>query len=237
MNSATRLERPRPTVAVVDDQRHDRLGHAQDLRDDAQQRFGEVLELRCFAELGDAFRTRDIDCVLLDLFLTGIGVAPPDWTAVRALTSQGVPVVVMSSSAADADRADAVLQGGAHDYFVKTGTPDLLCDMVAKAIALPAGERRPSPKVSAAIERVVVERHWEDVLTRRQREVLNHMALGLTNQEIGSQLRIRPETVKDHVQDILERLQARNRAQAVSIGHEIGLIRILGGARRRRWIP
>lgn len=58
----------------------------------------------------------------------------------------------------------------------------------------------------------------------REREVLMLVALGLSNHEIGSRLDITVETVKTHVQHILRRLGARNRAHAVFLACDRGLL-------------
>jgi len=57
----------------------------------------------------------------------------------------------------------------------------------------------------------------EDVLgslSAREREVLRHLAAGLTDREIGGQLGISPRTVETHVGSILHKLNVRNRAEA-----------------------
>jgi DNA-binding NarL/FixJ family response regulator len=64
-----------------------------------------------------------------------------------------------------------------------------------------------------------------DPLSERQLEVLSLIAEGLSNQEICSQLDVTVETTKTHVGQILERLGARSRAHAVSIGHQHGLLK------------
>ncbi len=62
------------------------------------------------------------------------------------------------------------------------------------------------------------------VLSARQQEVLALVGDGLSNEEICGQLDITVETVKSHVQRILRRLGARNRAHAVTIAHKDGML-------------
>lgn len=63
-----------------------------------------------------------------------------------------------------------------------------------------------------------------DALSRRQQDVLTLVAEGLSNRQIGAELRIAEDTVKTHVQHILRALDARNRAHAVNLGHALGLL-------------
>ena len=61
-------------------------------------------------------------------------------------------------------------------------------------------------------------------LTRREREVLRHLADGLTNEQIGGELSISPQTVRTHVQKAMERLGATTRVQAVATALRDGFI-------------
>ncbi len=54
----------------------------------------------------------------------------------------------------------------------------------------------------------------ETALSGREREVLDHIQLGLTNRQIASQLFVSPNTVNKHVQSVLRKLGATNRVQA-----------------------
>jgi DNA-binding NarL/FixJ family response regulator len=62
------------------------------------------------------------------------------------------------------------------------------------------------------------------VPTERELEILQLVAVGETNVEIGQRLHITEETVKTHVQHLLRRLSARNRAHAVAIGWRQGFL-------------
>ena len=65
----------------------------------------------------------------------------------------------------------------------------------------------------------------EDIpLTNREVQVLRHVALGLSNREIGRSLDISIETVKEHVQNILRKLEARTRMEAVAAATRLGLL-------------
>ena len=67
-------------------------------------------------------------------------------------------------------------------------------------------------------------RRLEQEPTPREREVLQLIADGLVNREIGVHLHLSEETVKSHVRHLLAKLQARSRAHAVAIGFRRGLV-------------
>jgi DNA-binding NarL/FixJ family response regulator len=61
-------------------------------------------------------------------------------------------------------------------------------------------------------------------LTRRERVVLEHAALGMSNRQIGEQLSIAEQTVKNHLSSAMKKLSLHNRSQAVTIALRSGLI-------------
>ena len=65
----------------------------------------------------------------------------------------------------------------------------------------------------------------EVALSKREMDVLNCLARGMTSAQIASELFISENTVKTHVRHILEKLEASNRAEAVSRAIQMGIIR------------
>jgi DNA-binding NarL/FixJ family response regulator len=63
-----------------------------------------------------------------------------------------------------------------------------------------------------------------DELTSREHEVLQLLAQGLSNAEIGTQLYISETTVKTHVTRVLQKLEVRDRAQAIVVAYRTGLV-------------
>ena len=92
---------------------------------------------------------------------------------------------------------------------------------------------RPAPEVLAAVQAVARgESAFPDEpappagprLTAREREVLELVAAGHTNQQIGEALHLSPHTVKEHASRVFRKLDARNRAEAVQRAQRLGLL-------------
>ncbi len=104
---------------------------------------------------------------------------------------------------------------GAADFLLKTATRQELVDAIKRAAS---GEEAPDSSMLRRVKRVMRRRHERDddgiPLTNRELQVLRHVALGLSNREIGHSLGISIETVKEHVQNILRKLDVNDRTQA-----------------------
>lgn len=123
------------------------------------------------------------------------------------------PIVILSTYDNPTYVARA-LALGASDYVTKgTGREDLICVIRAAA-------RGESPVESGLLFNIAAtlgskQTAGEDVpLTRRESQVLRHIALGLSNREIATSLDISIETVKEHVQNILRKVRVSDRTQA-----------------------
>ena len=131
--------------------------------------------------------------------------------------------VVMLTMHADADVVRRALAAGAVGYLTK----DCTIDEVAEAIRLAAaGEGAVSPGLAAAMLREGSETAPEPVLSTREVEVLQLVAEGKTPAEVASELFISAKTVKNHLSNIYEKLEARDRTQAVLKGLRMGVIRL-----------
>jgi DNA-binding NarL/FixJ family response regulator len=123
------------------------------------------------------------------------------------------------------------LRAGAAGYLLK----DVPSEQLAEAIRAAArGEAFIHPSVTRKVvaelsrlterERVRREQPLVEPLSAREMEVLALLADGLSNQEIADRLCIAPGTVKNHVSNILSKLNARDRTQAVLQAQELGLL-------------
>jgi DNA-binding NarL/FixJ family response regulator len=104
---------------------------------------------------------------------------------------------------------------GAADYLLKnTPGPELIAAITRVA----TGQEAAEDSLLSRIKRTLVRRKdggdSEVPLTNRELQVLRHVALGLSNREIGNSLTISIETVKEHVQNILRKLDVNDRTQA-----------------------
>ena len=158
------------------------------------------------------------DVLLLDLRMPELnGVA-----AIRAIRAQWpqAHVVVLTTYDGDEDIYRA-LQAGAQAYLLKDTPRAELLDVI-RAVA--RGQRRLPPEVAARL----MERMSGQALTEREVEVLCLMARGGSNKAIGAELHIGEGTVKFHVNNILGKLGAEDRTQAVTIALQRGIIHLDG---------
>jgi len=114
---------------------------------------------------------------------------------------------------------------GASDYVLKGSSREAIVNTITAAAA---GE---SPSRSGELRRVAGAMKVRQVLdddevplTQRETQVLRHVALGLSNKEIGRSLEISVETVKEHVQNILRKIAVSDRTQAAVWAVRRGLV-------------
>jgi DNA-binding NarL/FixJ family response regulator len=173
-----------------------------------------------------AARTRHPDVVLMDVRMPDLdGIAA---TREVLAASPEVRVLILTTFEQD-DYIFGALSAGASGFLLKRTSPE---ELLAAIHAVAAGDSLLSPSVT----RVVVERmarqplpQGDDTrladLTPREREVLELIARGLSNAEIGTALVIEESTVKTHVKRILMKLGLRDRIQAVIFAYETGVTR------------
>jgi DNA-binding NarL/FixJ family response regulator len=133
-------------------------------------------------------------------------------------------VLVIADVASVVDLREAVL-AGVDSFLLSDATED---DIREGARATARGDRVVSPEVAmqlAGAWRGDSALSDESPLTPRELEVLQLLAEGLTNQEIGGRLDLSARTIKTHVQNLLAKLDVPDRTGAVARGFRMGLIR------------
>ena len=158
------------------------------------------------------------DVVLMDLVMPVMdGIAA---TAAIRREAPDVEVVALTSVLDDTSVIEAV-RAGAIGYLLK----DTESDELRRAIkAAAAGQVQLSPAASARLLREIrTPEQSVEVLTERETEVLQLLALGKSNQEISRELHIAEQTVKSHVSHILGKLGVPSRTQAALYAIRAGL--------------
>jgi DNA-binding NarL/FixJ family response regulator len=166
------------------------------------------------------------DVVIMDLNMPG----PSGVDVIRQMTSMAplTRVVVLTISADDSDIINAVM-GGACGYLLKDSSVDQLIAGIRSAAA---GESLISPQIAAKMLQILrAQRSSVDAaetiraeLSEREIEVLKLIANGNDNAEIARVLFISPKTVKNHISNILMKLQMENRIQAAVYAVRSGIV-------------
>jgi DNA-binding NarL/FixJ family response regulator len=126
--------------------------------------------------------------------------------------------IVLTSFEGDAD-IERALDAGARGYVVK----GMVREELLRAIrAVHAGKKH----IPAALAAKLVDHLSSERLTQRELEVLQQIARGLRNKEIGGELGIAEDTVKMHVKSILMKLGVNDRTEAVTLALRRGIIHL-----------
>lgn len=199
-------------VAIVDDHPLFREGVAYTLG--AQPDVEVIAEGESAADALRIAAERMPDVMLLDVSMPGGGVE-----AVRQIAA-AFPVVkvVMLTVSEDEDDVTAALRAGARAYVLK-GVAARELVRILRAVA--AGEVYVTPSLASSLlfelsadRRGAPAANPLDELTERERQILEGVAAGDSNKEIGAKLHLTEKTVKHHMTNILQKLQVRNRVEA-----------------------
>jgi DNA-binding NarL/FixJ family response regulator len=212
-------------VVVADDQALVRAGFVSLLS--AADDLTVVAEAADGHEAVAAARAHHPDVVLMDVRMPHLdGLA-----ATRAITEEAsltdVRVIVLTTYELDEYVFEA-LRAGASGFVTKDTRANELRDAVrvvasGQALLSPSVTRRVIDAFTARSVTTATPDRLE-ALTDRERDVLELVGRGLTNQEIAGQLHMSPLTAKSHVSRILAKLGARDRAQLVVVAYESGLV-------------
>jgi DNA-binding NarL/FixJ family response regulator len=163
------------------------------------------------------------DVVVMDLNMPGI--TGSEATAKMSMTAPTTRVLVLSASNQDADVMDAIM-AGACGYLLKDSS---IHDLVTGIRAAANGESLISPAIASKVLgrlRAASPAAREEAaagLSDREMQVLRLIANGNDNAQIAAELHISPKTVKNHISNILMKLQIENRIQAAVFAVRSGL--------------
>ncbi|GAA2164137.1 response regulator transcription factor [Actinomadura napierensis] len=211
-------------VLLVDDERLIRAGLAAIIG--AEDDLAVAGEASDGAEVPDAVARLRPDVILMDVRmprLDGIQATRRILDTVR----EPPKIIVVTTFENDEYVYDA-LKAGASGFLLKRTRPE----EILQAIRMVAGGD--SLLFPAAIRELAAAHagpsgggraaRWHERLTEREADVLRLVAKGRSNAEIAAELFVSPQTVKTHVGNILAKLQARDRTQAVIFAYETGFI-------------
>jgi len=204
-------------IVVVDDHPVVREGLVALLEDEPDFRIeGSVGSAEAALALAEDLRP---DVMMLDLEMPEMdGVA-----AIPAVLQASPTTGILIFSAYDTDeRVFGAIGAGARGYLLK-GAGGAEITQAVRAVS--EGESYLEPRIAAKlVAEVSAPYRFAGLLTERQRAVLRLVAAGLSNKQIARSLAITERTVKFHVTAILVKLEADNRAQAVAVAVQRGLL-------------
>jgi DNA-binding NarL/FixJ family response regulator len=200
------------TVLICDDHRHVREGLRQSVQ--AVPGVDRVDVAASGEEVLARWPNERHDLVLMDLSMPGLGGLE---TTRRLVRQHPEANVVMLTGASDRDLVALAITGGARGYLHKDVSREELCAAVATALSGHA-------LAAASVPRQQTDPSAPE-LTERELQVLQGMAAGQSNAQIGRELYLSEDTIKTHARRLFRKLSVNDRAQAVASGFRLGLVR------------
>lgn len=212
---------------IVDDQEMIRTG--------LRTIIGAHPDLEVVAETGDALAairllgTTEVDVVLMDIRMPGIDGVEATRRIRASYPAEQVRILVLTTFDQD-ENVLAAVRAGADGFFSKGAGP---AELTAGIVRVAEGGRALSPTaVDALVDHVaegkatpadpeIADRF--EALTPREREIVQAIVTGLTNEQIAGDLYLSPFTVKTHANRAMVKVGARDRAQLVSLAVLAGI--------------
>lgn len=162
----------------------------------------------------DMLERQRLDIVLLDLRMPGMNGID----TLLAIKRKAIPVhvIVLTSYETDEDIYRAI-NAGAEGYLLKNAS---LREMVEAIRAVRAGNRYIPRRIASRL----AERMTRSNLTARELEILKILTKGLTNKQIASALGISDNTVRNHINSIIEKLEVSDRTEASTTAIQRGIV-------------
>ncbi|GAB3144647.1 response regulator transcription factor [Microbispora hainanensis] len=211
-------------VMLVDDQELVRTGFRMVLG--AQPDIEVVGEAADGLAAVEALRAVEADVVLMDVRMPRMdGV---EAARVICAAPDGPKVLILTTFDLD-EYAFAAIKAGAAGFLLKDVPPAELISAIRSvhsgdAVVAPSTTRRLLDRFAVLLPEGDARRADAGVLTAREREVMVHVARGLSNSEIAARLHLAEATVKTHLGRILAKLGLRDRAQVVVHAYETGVV-------------
>ena len=177
--------------------------------------------------VGGAAGEERADVVLIDASLRRDEALAAAWRIAEEVP--GAKAIVLGLDRED-DGVLAFIEAGVLGYLVRGASA---ADLAVAVHEVHLGRTHCSPRIASSVIARIAELnrrreppcpHPTEPLTQRESEILSAIAVGLSNKEIGKRLRISVSTVKNHVHNILEKMQVAHRRAAIKLAYQCGLL-------------
>ncbi len=165
-------------------------------------------------------KNKNYDVILLDVLMPVMD----GWETLKLIRQQEqynhIPIIMLTS-VDETQKQISGLKIGADDYIVK---PFILPNLLARLEAVlrrskwQSSDTRKGKDLSESSTKLV------DSLTLKEREILQYLAKGVSNQEISEKLFVKEVTIKSHLNNIYKKLNVENRVQAILLAQQLGVI-------------
>jgi len=165
-----------------------------------------------------------------DVAIIDIGLPDRDGIEVTQVLHQSYPElkIIILGMPDLTEEIMGCIEAGASGYMLKAQSFDTLVNTIRAAYR---GESFCSPQMAKSLFSRVAELSGREVpdpdiqLTTRELEVINKVAMGMSNKEVATELFIEVQTVKNHIHNILDKLQLHNRLEAIQYARKKNLLK------------